>query len=57
MAHVFGDKVRPAYDQSQMLDEWRKFMFDWCDALLTLGMKVLCIKGGSLKTSKRFRYA
>lgn len=40
MAHVVGDKVRQAYDQSQMLDERRKFMVSWCDALLAQGLKV-----------------
>ena len=40
MAHVIGDKVRQAYDRSQFLDERRKFMVSWCDALLSQGLKV-----------------
>ena len=40
MAHAIGDKVRQAYDQSQMLNERSKFMIAWCDALLSQGMKV-----------------
>ena len=40
MAHVIGDKVRQAYDRSQMLEERRKFMVAWCDALLAQGLKV-----------------
>jgi len=40
MAHAIGDKVRQAYDRSQFLDERRKFMVSWCDALLSQGLKV-----------------
>ena len=40
MAHIVGDKVRRAYDRSTMLDERRKFMNAWCDALLDQGLKV-----------------
>jgi integrase len=39
MAHAIGDKVRQAYDRSQFLDERRKFMIAWCDALLAQGLK------------------
>ncbi len=34
MAHSRGDKIRGHYDKSQMLDERREFMIQWCDALL-----------------------
>jgi integrase len=40
MAHAIGDKIRQAYDRSQMLDERRKFMIAWCDALLSQGLTV-----------------
>lgn len=40
MAHVVGDKIRQAYDRSQMLEERRKFMIAWCDALLSQGLTV-----------------
>ena len=40
MAHAIGDKVRQTYDDSALLDERRKFMIAWCDALLAQGMKV-----------------
>ena len=40
MAHYVGDRVRQAYDRSQMMEESRKFMIAWCDALLAQGMKV-----------------
>lgn len=40
MSHAIGDKVRQAYDRSQFLDERRKFMAAWCDALLSQGLKV-----------------
>ena len=40
MAHAVGDKVRQAYDDSVLLDERRKFMVAWCDALLKQGLKV-----------------
>ena len=40
MAHAVGDKVRQAYDDSALLDERRKFMTAWCDALLSQGLKV-----------------
>jgi integrase len=40
MAHAIGDKIRQAYDRSQMLEERRKFMVAWCDALLAQGLKV-----------------
>jgi integrase len=40
MAHAVGDKIRQAYDRSQMLEERRRFMVAWCDALLAQGLKV-----------------
>lgn len=40
MAHVIGDKVRQAYDRSQFLEERRRFMVAWCDALLSQGLKI-----------------
>ena len=40
MAHAVGDKVRQAYDDSALLDERRKFMVAWCDALLSQGLIV-----------------
>jgi len=40
MAHAIGDKIRQAYDRSQMLEERRRFMVSWCDALLAQGLKV-----------------
>ena len=40
MAHVIGDKVRQAYDRSEFLEERRKFMVSWCDALLSKGLTV-----------------
>ena len=40
MAHAIGDKIRQAYDRSQMLEERRRFMVAWCDALLAQGLKV-----------------
>ena len=38
MAHSIGDRVRQAYDRSQMMDERRKFMITWCDALVEQGL-------------------
>ena len=38
MAHSVGDRVRQAYDRSQMMDERRKFMIAWCDALVEQGL-------------------
>ena len=38
MAHLFGDKIRGLYDNSQMLDERREFMIQWCDALVEQGL-------------------
>ena len=40
MAYAIGDKIRQAYDRSQMLEERRRFMVAWCDALLAQGLKV-----------------
>ena len=40
MDHAVGDKVRQAYDKSQLLDERWKFMRAWCDALLDQGLEV-----------------
>ena len=40
LSHAIGDKVRQSYDDSTLLDERRKFMIAWCDALLAQGMKV-----------------
>ena len=40
MSHVVGDKVRQAYDHSQMLDERREFMNAWSDALLERGLLI-----------------
>ena len=39
MAHAIGDKIRQAYDRSQMIEERKKFMIAWCDALLAQGLK------------------
>ena len=39
MAHAIGDKVRQAYDRSQLINERRRFMIAWCDALLSQGLK------------------
>ena len=38
MAHAVGDKVRQTYDDSVLLDERRKFMVAWCNALLSQGL-------------------
>ena len=38
IAHSFGDKIRGYYDKSQMLDERREFMIQWCDALVEQGL-------------------
>jgi len=40
MGHLLGDRVRQAYDKSQMLDERRDFMNAWTTALATKGLKV-----------------
>jgi hypothetical protein len=40
MAHAIGDKIRQAYDRAQMLDERRRFMVAWCDALLAQGLTI-----------------
>jgi integrase len=40
LSHAIGDKVRQAYDDSTLIDERRKFMIAWSDALLAQGMKV-----------------
>ena len=40
MAHAIGDKVRQTYDDSTLLDERRKFMVAWSDALLSQGLIV-----------------
>jgi integrase len=40
LSHAIGDKVRQSYDDSTLLEERRKFMISWCDALLAQGMKV-----------------
>ena len=40
LAHAFGDKVRSSYDDSTLLDERRKFMTAWCDALVAQGLKI-----------------
>ena len=40
LSHSIGDKVRQSYDDSTLLDERRKFMIAWCDALLAQGMKI-----------------
>jgi len=40
MAHAVGDKVRRAYDKSQLLEERRTFMDAWCDALVSHGLEV-----------------
>ena len=40
LSHSIGDKIRMAYDRSAMLDERRRFMVAWCDALLAQGLKV-----------------
>ena len=38
LSHTIGDKVRQAYDSSQMLDERRGFMIAWSDAMLERGL-------------------
>ena len=40
LSHAIGDKVRQEYDDSKLLDERRKFMIAWSDALLAQGMNV-----------------
>ena len=41
LGHLIGDKIFQAYDsQTQMLDERRKFMDAWCDALLKAGLRI-----------------
>ena len=40
LSHAVGDKVRQAYDDSTLIDERKKFMIAWSDALLAQGMKV-----------------
>lgn len=40
LAHAVGNKIRQAYDRSQMLEERREFMKDWCDELVNQGLKI-----------------
>ena len=40
MAHVVGDKVQQAYDRSEFINERRRFMVAWCDALIEQGLRV-----------------
>ena len=40
MAHLLKDKTRDAYDNSTLLDERRKFMDAWCNALLQNGLRI-----------------
>jgi integrase len=40
LAHAVGDKVRQAYDRSKRYEERRKFMVEWCDALVDQGLIV-----------------
>ena len=40
LAHKIGDKVRQAYDRAKFLDERKKFLTTWGDALLAHGLKV-----------------
>ncbi|MCP9926391.1 site-specific integrase [Cyanobium sp. CH-040] len=40
MAHVIGDKVRQAYDRSELLPERRQFMERWSEALLEQGLRL-----------------
>lgn len=40
LSHSIGDKIRMAYDRSMMLDERRRFMVAWCNALIKQGMLV-----------------
>ena len=40
LAHAIGDKVRQAYDRSEFIEERKKFMVAWCDALLQQGMVI-----------------
>ncbi len=40
MDHAVGNKVRQAYDRSQMLDERWDFMRAWCDALINQGLQI-----------------
>ena len=40
LAHAVGNKIRQAYDKSQMLEERRDFMNKWCGELLHLGLKI-----------------
>ena len=40
MGHLVGDKVRQAYDRSEMLPERRKFLEEWCSLLVEKGLKI-----------------
>ena len=40
LAQAIGDKVRQAYDRSEFIEERKKFMVAWCDALLQQGMVI-----------------
>lgn len=40
LAQTIGDKVRQAYDRSEFIEERKKFMVAWCDALLAQGMVI-----------------
>ena len=40
LAHAVGNKIRQAYDKSQMLEERRDFMNKWCSELVHLGLKI-----------------
>ena len=40
MGHLVGDKVRQAYDRSEMLPERREFLEKWCSLLVEKGLKI-----------------
>ena len=40
MAHAVGNKIWQAYDDLSLLNERRKFIISWCDALLSQGLIV-----------------
>jgi len=40
MGHLVGDKVRQAYDRSEMIPERRKFLEEWCSLLVKKGLKI-----------------
>ena len=40
LAHAQGNKIRQAYDRSEMLEERREFMNNWCDELVNIGLVI-----------------